>query len=421
MRLQIGKLDITFGQNKSLAGYNSIIEPDGNGGIFVPIDFTGNNLKGNGNIFYQNAFNQVPEVNSVISTKANMRAKVNLQIVKRGTTDLYTGSDASNLQKILLNPNWYQSQKEFLRQCSLFYSVFGNEIDFFMWGASIGNDQYLKQISSLNFINIRVLEDESQPLFLMTNESKKVGYEYNFKGKTILLKEQEIMHLTENNVSDNSELLGVSKLESLKQPIENIYNAYDSRGFFLKNRGAVNILTNDYGADNEIVPLDEKQKLALQNEWKKYGTTKNQLSVLITNMKLKVQSVTQPVKDLMLFEEIQEDFYKICDSFGMDYDLFANQKGATFENKKQAEKKTYESTIIPESLEWVGALNKILGLEKRPYEIIGTFEHLQIFSDNKKERAQSLLSLTTALDKALLSGAITIEQYKIELQRYGIN
>jgi len=78
----------------------------------------------------------------------------------------------------------------------------------------------------------------------------------------------------------------------------------------------------------------------------------------------------------------------------------------------------YEDTIIPEAKEIVDALNMFAG--NNTWEVQFSYAHLPVFSENREERANSLLRITTALDKALISKAITIQQYKLELQKFNI-
>jgi hypothetical protein len=68
--------------------------------------------------------------------------------------------------------------------------------------------------------------------------------------------------------------------------------------------------------------------------------------------------MAQDVDKLRLFEEVKADTEVLCDAFGVPFELLANQKGTTFENRRMAEKWLYVNTIIPEATEWVGALNR---------------------------------------------------------------
>ena len=93
------------------------------------------------------------------------------------------------------------------------------------------------------------------------------------------------------------------------------------------------------------------------------------------------------VGDLKLFEETEADTRKICDAFGLPYELLSTEKGTTFDNKKEAKRQFYQDTIIPEADEWIQALNDFFQTKGKSWSIIGTFDHLPIFQENIKERA----------------------------------
>jgi hypothetical protein len=137
-------------------------------------------------------------------------------------------------------------------------------------------------------------------------------------------------------------------------------------------------------------------------------------------MSLNWQQMAVDLEKLRVFEEVEADFFKICDSFGISNQLFSTNRGVTFNNKKEAKKEFYQDTIIPEFNEWIGAVNQYFGTENEGWKLIGDYSHLPIFQDNIKERSQSLQTIVNALSQALADNAIGLEQYQAELQKFGI-
>jgi HK97 family phage portal protein len=203
--------------------------------------------------------------------------------------------------------------------------------------------------------------------------------------------------------------------------VQNIRAAYEARNVLIENRGALGILTNNStDGIGSTLPLDESEKKKVQDEWKKYGIQKNQFQAIITSLNLKWQQISTDANKLQLFEETKADQEQICDAYGVPFELFANQKGVTFDNKKQARREFYENTIIPEAEEWIDALNRYFETYNKSWEIKGSFDHLSVFQENQKERAQSITLLTNALSKAFADGALTLEEYKSELRKLRI-
>ena len=52
--------------------------------------------------------------------------------------------------------------------------------------------------------------------------------------------------------------------------------------------------------------------------------------------------------------------------------------------------------------------------------LVMDFSHLSIFAEDLKSRGESLTAITNALSKMLVDGAITIDEYKEEIGKYGI-
>ena len=370
------------------------------------------------------AFNKVPEVNAVLNYRASAKKNVVYRTVNKITGEDSTSPNARKVLKLLNNPNFFQDGKEFIRQSSLWHDITGNEYLYFQKPVGF-KPINSKQIFTLPPQNVDIKLINEGAFFFITPEDVKINYTIKINNTDLLLPAENIVHLNDNRVNTsqaNDNLLkGESKLKALSAPINNIIAAYEARNVFLVNRGALGILSNSSkDGIGGTAPLDEKEKGRLQEEFQKYGVQKNQWHTIITNMSLTWQQMSVDIDKLKVFEEVEEDFYKICDSFGVSKDLFSSKKGTTFNNQSSGERRFYESTIIPETLEKTGSLNQYFQTGKDTWEIRGDYSHLPIFSENIKERSQSLQTIVNALSKALEDGAISLEQYQAELQKFGI-
>jgi len=138
----------------------------------------------------------------------------------------------------------------------------------------------------------------------------------------------------------------------------------------------------------------------------------DQHHLLISAQPLKYQKMAMSVKELMLFEEIESDAIAIANSYGVP-ELLAKYylKGGTFSNLDASEKRLYDSTIIPESKDFMVGLNNFFNTRELGIELIGSFDHLNILQINKKDEAQTnKIKGETALS-AFKVGAITYNQY----------
>jgi HK97 family phage portal protein len=363
---------------------------------------------------------EVPEVNSIINAKARAFSSMRLEVVSKETGKPVKNNEP--LVKALRNPNYFQSQKEFLMQTKIFQEIFGNEIIYFL--TPVGFKNNIKGMFTLPPLLVDIDETDRRPYWEQSEWPAESKYFIDWDGKRITLPSTDIIHINNSNVKvePGNVFWGQSQLSALSGAISNIRAAYEARNVLIENRGALGILSNS-GTDGigASLPLDPKEKEKVQKEWKKgYGLMKDKNQIIITSLPLKWQQMSIDADKLGLFEETKADTEQICDMFGYPFELLANQKGTTFENQKQAEKRFYTNTIIPEANEWVSGMNRRFETMDKSWELKASFEHLDVFRENEKDRAQSITVLINGLSKAYQDQALTLEQYKRELEKLNI-
>ncbi len=241
-----------------------------------------------------------------------------------------------------------------------------------------------------------------------------VEYWYDTGGQKIKLDKANIIHLNDNRVQSDKFLTGTSKIQSLQPAIQNIREAYRKRNIILKM--PIGIFSNSStDATNYAVPMlpeeKEKAQLALRN----HGALP-----YFTNLGVSYNDMSINAGNMGLFQEVKEDVGRICDAYGVPYEMLASEKGVTFANLKEAKKQFYEEGIIPDGNEKVDALNLHIGTDKKSWNIVSDYKHLPVFAEDVKQRAISLKQMVEALSKALADGAISLEQYQSELEKFGI-
>ncbi len=400
---------------------NVVKEDVGFSPTFIPLDFINslNNGGFGGEVSKQQAllyFLSVPELYMIIAKKAQMFSNGSFKVVSK-----QTGKEqplTNPIAKLMSRPNWHQGAKEFLIQTKTFREIYENEYLMFNYPLGFSPSQS-KQINSLNPLKLSLPASLTTrletPLFMM-NEKPLFNYKYKENNKEYSINSTDVLQI--NNPVVDGGLVGSGRLQALKQPLDNIKGAYESRGSLIFSRGALGILSNaSKDGIGQAAPLRDGDKETLQNEYKKYGLTKGQWQLLITNMNLNYQRIAMNPKELMLFEEIEDDFNKLIGAFGLRREIFPNIKGGTFTNQKEATKAAYVDSVIPEAQEWVSALNTFLGLDKKSYHITVDYTHLPVFAEDLKEKGIALRNYIAALDIAFNSGGLTLQQYKDELAK----
>jgi Phage portal protein len=364
------------------------------------------------------AFNCVPELNAAINLKARAHSNGIYKTVDKD------GNDIENaISPVLRNPNWFQAQKEWIRQSVLFHEIWGNEYQYLFF--PVGMPQNTSRIFTLPPNLVTVEYNDKTPFFFYKDPPENIKYILEYEGVETPLDRDQIIHLNDNRVNvktpiDKEILTGESKYKPLKAVINNIKDAYESRGVILKHRGADGILSNA-GKDGtgSPLPLGPGERERLQEEYSRYGGLADQYQIIISDSNLRWQQMGANPDRLGLFEEIEKDFDKILDAAGIPPEMFASKEGSTFENQKQAEKGLYLRTIIPEANERAGAMTSRL-LAGTTDRIIADFSHLPIFQDDLSEHGSALKIVVEALSKAYTDQAISLQQYQAELVKYGI-
>jgi len=372
------------------------------------------------------AYQEIPEVNAPINLKARAFSNMKLKEVNKEGNEVST-KEGQAVIKLLSNPNWFQQGKEFLIHTKVLRETFGNE--YVYKTTPVGFDATLDRVKAVYSIPANIVTpkyDNSTPFFFQT-ERPKVTYKIKQAFKDDLQVDSKyVIHFNDNRVSithatDKNLLKGESKLAPLACVINNIRMAYESRGVILKYRGANGAWTNaakDSVGNAGFINPDEKDKF--QEAFSQYGTLRGQHQTIVTSLPLAWQQagVNNP-KNLGLYEETQEGFNKIIDSFGMPAEMFVRAQGSTFENQKQAEKGMYVRTIIPEANEWIlGFASEFMDTSKT--SIVSDYFHLPVFQEDLKSRGDSMTTVINALSKALQDQAISLEQYQEELKKFGI-
>lgn len=374
-------------------------------------------------VAYLDAFNCIPELNAIINYKAWMRSNGRIKFVND------KGEEVDHkLGRVLAKPNWMQSQREFIRQTSLEHYVFGNEYVYPL--VPLGFKPTAENIKAFYTLPANLVSPEyhnSVPFYLHATTPEGVKYFIEDAGskKELTGGAELIMHLNDNKVgldkiNDKMILKGDSKQKALKPAINNITKAYETRGIILKYRGALGIISNASNSEGVGIPLNPKERKRVNDQYKQtYGGLDGQFSVIISNANLRWQQMSVNPDKLGLFQEVEEDFNKFLDAHGMAAELFVRVKNTTYENRKQAEKATYQNTIIPEAWEWIDGFNGKY-MQDDPIKATVDYSHLPIFQEDLKMRGEALEKMVNSLSKLLADKAITIEEYQAELAKFGI-
>ena len=234
-------------------------------------------------------------------------------------------------------------------------------------------------------------------------------------GSTEKIELQDAIYLT---TADGMNIVRpISRIDSLRLPLSNIMASYRKRNVLLENLGAIGILSaqsNDMGG---AIPMTPEERQKIQKDW--YRRQKDEL--IITESNVNWQPMSYPTRDLMLFEELTEDKLAIIDAYGLNYNLFSSEKGATFTNVRDSIRMAYTDTIIPETQQIYDSLMAQWGLQQEGYHLEANFDHLPVLQDDASQKASAEKTKVDTYSVMLKDGVVTQQQYAeefgIELQK----
>jgi hypothetical protein len=122
--------------------------------------------------------------------------------------------------------------------------------------------------------------------------------------------------------------------------------------------------------------------------------------------------MTFPTKDLMLFEEINDDFLTIIDAYGLNANIFSRQTGSTYENLSEGIKQAYQSTIIPEAEELAMNRSQLFNLISKGEWLELDYSHIAVLQENEREKAEVLEKKANAMKTLSELGIYEVDDLK---------
>lgn len=351
-------------------------------------------------------YSEIPHLNSVINKRAELLSLGKLRLRKIGTeTEIFRHDSLTLLRK----PNPLQSFSEFITQYSTFKDVYGNAILF-------KNNKLMGAIPGALW-NLPPATIKIKPTGKIFKQIKLEdiidGYIMMLAGETTVFKPSEII-LKNDNVGSEY-LKSQSKIISLVKPLSNIAGALQTANIMIHDHGAYGILSNSAKEDGGAIPLGTEERARIEgSENEKYGNKPGQRRRIVTNSSVTYQPMSFPIKDMMLFEEIEQDFGMVLDAYGVDRDVFASIKGATFENKLAGLKSTIQNSIQPEADDFCQTMSLEFGLLDDGLELFMTFDHLPAMQEDEVQMEQAYYYKTQSLSLMLKDGVIGHDQYAKE-------
>lgn len=246
--------------------------------------------------------------------------------------------------KLLKKPNVFQSGEDFLKDYLYFKDVYANSFIYKNAGSSLAVPRALWNLPS------EWMELKLSNKFFDQVAIEEIIKEFRMCYGTYVRKYETRDIIYKPERFSFSKGKGVSKIPTLQLPISNIIAALKTRNIIIVNKGQIGFMSSEGKDVAGVLPMKSNQREGIEKQFEEdtnLYSEKPKIKVVTTPARWNPMSF--PMKDLALFEEIEDDFSTICSNYGVMRDVFPSIKGATFENQKEAKKGTYTDTIQPEA------------------------------------------------------------------------
>jgi len=333
--------------------FDGVLQPLNRKSIFQPFGFSTYN--------FQKLY-QIQQNNTLLIDYFNNIAEVSAPVMKYvdGASQIKVTTNIPEVDKLLLNPNNYQSWDDFFSLAILYKRLLGNTIinafaPIDLFTATTKPKQLF--ILSPQFTAIQVKENKD---WRQTIIEKYVFDSSEVNKEAISTDPELILHLKESNPNflNNQYFYGESRFCACGKNIESITNSYGAK-IKLYTSGPRLIITGKSQGEFAAANVSDNIEV-VQKAMSRYGTGADQYPNLVTDIPLDVFNASLNVQQLQLNENNAADFQRICDAQNMDSKIFSDSTNSTYNNKKEAEKSFYNNGFkseingsITDIMEWL--------------------------------------------------------------------
>jgi hypothetical protein len=319
--------------------------------------------------------------------------------------------EAKKLRALMKKPNALQNWDQFEAQLYIYMQIFGYAVILPRKPFGFPNTD----ATSMWIIPPHMLEIEENESIFYQNDGRNLFKRITlvYKNTRVNLDAEALWIMKDFTPSMNSVILPESRLCSLSMCVNNIMGAYESRNVLINRRGALGLLSSDKQDESGNTALTPKEKEDLQQDFKQYGLRANQWQVIISNAAVKWQAMGYPTKDLMLFEEIEDDIMRLCDSYGYPYPLLSSNRTNSLggNNIGESKKLLYQDSIIPEANSIYTQWSLLFGMEDLNLELKKDYSHIPALQEDQAKLASARLITDQACKMEYESGIITLNQW----------
>lgn len=322
----------------------------------------------------------------------------------------------------IANPNFAQSQQDFLYQ-HLFFKSLGNNITKVTTPKNRENDiTSVKSLDNLvpDCIDYNGINKTNKFIFSRSDideyADREIKYTLDNKTYSIPIKQLAFFYDVSNGLEEDSVFISPSRLDALQKPLKNVQQAQKTKNINLKFSAKHIISRKDKkqtgdGTYSGIL-IDNKERTDVEE--KVYRK-----NVFASGEGFEVHSLASDFRKLMLDDSCNSDLLKISGAYGMTKDVisWALNGASTYDNRQTAVVDWIQNSIQFEGDDWSNTWTTKFNYLEQGKKIVMKWDHLPIMQIIEETRMKTI-QLQLEIAESLVGLGYTNED---ALEKVGIN
>lgn len=365
--------------------------------------FDGVDLNGNSN----SDFLKVSLTNPILMAIFNLRCKLYSQMRISHVNNKGEVIENSPYIKLLKQPNYFQTQEDFLFQQMWFLSATGSDYCYKIQPISTQEPKALYNLIPTD-IDFNKSERVNKFITLKNDkndfENRQIKYKLDDKVHEFNIKDIIPFYDLANGLKSNSFLYSHSRLESLKSVLANIDINIQSKGVNLAMSSKYIVSPDGDGNEAQIQPNDRTD---ITN---KLGRK----SLILTNRSIKATHLVTDMKRLFLDEQFSADATTILNAYDQSKDIlnYFSNGASTYDNKSAAMIDYIQNSIQQDANKTMSSFSSSFGLIDKGEMLVATYNHLPALTGVTETKINTYKLFQETVKIALENGTIEINEAK---------
>ena len=363
-----------------------------------------------GNDFIQSErYLEMSLTNPVLMTICALRSKIYSQMKIKHINARGEVVENSPYTKILQQPNFFQSQQDFLFQQMWFLSATGN---CFTYQKKAFSNELPKAIYNLIPNDIDFNKVHKVNNFIVTEKDKKAYGErvikYTLDDTEYKIKLSEIIPFYDlaNGLKSNTFMTSPSRVKGVIKVLENIEQNLKSKHINLQMSQKY-LARNKSNMQGVVAQLSDDDRTAVEN-------VLHRKSMQITNNDVQVDHLVSDMKRLFLDDQFSSDALKCLLAFDMNKDIlnYSLSGASTYENQEKGELRYLQNSIQTTADNTMNSFSSQWGLIDKGELLVATYDHLNIMQPVMNEKIATLEKFQQVVKLSLENGTMTDAEAK---------